>query len=1225
MIHLCRALCLALCLAGAGCAAAPKPRSQTANAAPDSRLSAADNLRRLAAREAAATAPNGFVRALRPPGIDAEALALRDAADERSHLSLAQVLSRYADRMQTSGDQERHEVDPEAASEALKRYAKARTAALDGRMLQAIVELQKAHELDPNSAEIIRELARCYLAENRTSQAVDIYEKLIRLEPDNVDALFALGLATANRRDFEAALAALARLEAIHASASDRTADPGGRILVQFTMATALRELGYDRAFIQAARSAVEFPQDIMATENAVRLAPVYRQRGELWRAIGDAHARLGEFPPALSAYQVAATLPLADPSALHQRIIYANLCLQRPVSAQLALYELFERAHAPGEARLEITAREIRLCSYLKEQAGAIDLLARAMSDLYRQRPEDSMVMRAAAALAEPDAAREILRDFVARKPRDLDGVGELLAWVAAPPRGDAAQAVDLAMTLAAEHPDLADAYTERLAMAVPRPSDLLAAIDALPPGPARAHMHVKLLWRAGGLGEAWSACEQARQQWPHDRALALQQLQLAAALQESALFDEALTTAPPIDDVPGLLGVSQAHRALGRTQRAIEIVQQAAALEPDNVDVLVELARTHLAHAVTLASSAGDKTQARPDIDRAIEFAEKAIQRDPKRDAAYEVLTLTFSPGGVLADTDRLLEVARRLRDASPSSPLLARLAAHDALTQRRYEQALDRLLNAYDTNPMETACLSLAVSVWQQWGKLDAADEWLTQRLAARPGDPALLEQWVRVQLLRGGAEVAVKKLEEALAADTHDILARRLLETVYRATGRTEAALDLGEKRLLSRPPGVRREIELAALYAGAEWPAQSLERLEWVRDHAAQASAEELASAVRIIGQIDIEPQRREALNLEFVRLTIAKDPAAPLQVYAAGLRGLARLNRIDAEFDALAETAATSARGGSGASAQAAEEWRELAQALVDDGHPAAAARAVRARLRSPAPLDDLPRGALTIIALVADAAAQAAHPDHDFTVQSIDLLRDLEERGKLHIIFEGAARARLADAIYEVSVFYTLLGSRAAADKLLEQAIDLHPDHAMALNNLGYARLEAGQRDERTIQMIERAIQLQPSESNILDTVGWLRYKQGRFSDEAVEGGKPTEGALTLISRSIRESNLPSPEVVDHLGDVQWRLGDKQAALEAWRQAVKIVEDGSFQKWVMQNFQAQQSRAWQLLVMDPQMMYDREYGPILERARRKIAAAEAGDQPPVALIFEEY
>jgi hypothetical protein len=93
---------------------------------------------------------------------------------------------------------------------------------------------------------------------------------------------------------------------------------------------------------------------------------------------------------------------------------------------------------------------------------------------------------------------------------------------------------------------------------------------------------------------------------------------------------------------------------------------------------------------------------------------------------------------------------------------------------------------------------------------------------------------------------------------------------------------------------------------------------------------------------------------------------------------------------------------------------------------------------------------------------------------------------------------------------------------------------------------------------------------------------------------------------------------------VYDHLGDLHWRLGDREAALEAWGQAVKLLEDPEFQRLMVQQFQAIQSQIWHLLVVDPRRMYDREYGSLLERINQKLTAVEQGGQPAVAPTFAE-
>ena len=156
---------------------------------------------------------------------------------------------------------------------------------------------------------------------------------------------------------------------------------------------------------------------------------------------------------------------------------------------------------------------------------------------------------------------------------------------------------------------------------------------------------------------------------------------------------------------------------------------------------------------------------------------------------------------------------------------------------------------------------------------------------------------------------------------------------------------------------------------------------------------------------------------------------------------------------------------------------------------------------------------------------------------------------------------------------------------------------------------------------------MIEKAHQLEPQEHNILDTIGWLRYKQGRLKDQpaiGAEGDDGGVGAATLIQRAIDDSTEPSPEVLDHMGDVQWRLGDTESALAAWKRVVNVLGDGAFRKQWLQQIALLQSRQWGIIVTDGERQYDRDYGAVLRRAQEKIDAVARGDQPAVAPIWND-
>ncbi len=225
-------------------------------------------------------------------------------------------------------------VTSDQAEVALKAYVKGRNAALDNRHLQAVTEFQKALAIDPDSPQVLREAARSYDAVGNQQKAMELLDHLVQVKPDDAEALFALGLAAAARRDFNKSIDYLARFRR-DADAADH--DPGVDVLADFTLATSLRELGYDRAFIELATAVVDMPARLAAAAPSSRFASVYRQRGDLWRGAGDAYARLGDLDAAVEAWTAAAALPSADPSALEPRVIYANLRQGRIYGAQRA------------------------------------------------------------------------------------------------------------------------------------------------------------------------------------------------------------------------------------------------------------------------------------------------------------------------------------------------------------------------------------------------------------------------------------------------------------------------------------------------------------------------------------------------------------------------------------------------------------------------------------------------------------------------------------------------------------------------------------------------------------------------------------------------------------------------------------------------------------------------------------------------------------------------
>jgi len=634
------------------------------------------------------------------------------------------------------------------------------------------------------------------------------------------------------------------------------------------------------------------------------------------------------------------------------------------------------------------------------------------------------------------------------------------------------------------------------------------------------------------------------------------------------------------------------RANLAANRAAQAVRAATEAVRLQPASAGAMIELARAHVAYAER-SRDAGERRQ---HVDGSVVAAREAVRLEPRRDDGYAVLMRLYTPGGVAADASRRREIRAALRAANPKSRLLATLDAQEDLRRGRVERGLQRLVVLCDADPTDTLSLDLAVAAWVQTGREDEALEWFDQKLQSWPGDPVLLDQWVTQMLRKDRSSEAIRRLQGVLSEEPAHDAARRTLETLYRRGGLQAEALPLGEQRLLSRPQGIRRELELAAMYAGVGRDDVAVEHLGWVLDHADDADFDHMVTALNVAGRLSDSDARHDPLTLEVAERTVQRFPEAPLQVYGTALRALARLDRIDQHFDDLADRAVRYARGASGASLQEADVWRQLAQALVNAEQAEAASRALRARLWAEAALDRPARVLLVRAVLTSDAAANRVEA-------TIDLVNRLALRGWLPPTPGEESEPTVSDVLYEISI------------------VRLEPDHPMALNNLGYTHVERDDAGEQAEAWVTRALELRPDDNNVLDSMGWLRYKQGKFA-----GDEQAPGAIELIRESLArgQAEQAPPEVLDHLGDVLWRLGDHDAASDAWRRAVEILEDDEWQQQRGREYLFFQARIWGLLVSEPGEIHERQYGVLLENVREKLRLAQQAGMPPVAATFEE-
>ena len=121
----------------------------------------------------------------------------------------------------------------------------------------------------------------------------------------------------------------------------------------------------------------------------------------------------------------------------------------------------------------------------------------------------------------------------------------------------------------------------------------------------------------------------------------------------------------------------------------------------------------------------------------------------------------------------------------------------------------------------------------------------------------------------------------------------------------------------------------------------------------------------------------------------------------------------------------------------------------------------------------------------------------------------------------------------------------------RAEGLEMMRKMLTDQPDNTGLMNNLGYSLIDNHASDaelEEGFKLLKQAIRMTPDEANLLDSIGWAYYQYGDFRE-----------ARRFISMALEEYEpFGHWELSEHMGDIEWRLGDQEAARTHWQAALK-------------------------------------------------------------------
>jgi tetratricopeptide (TPR) repeat protein len=121
--------------------------------------------------------------------------------------------------------------------------------------------------------------------------------------------------------------------------------------------------------------------------------------------------------------------------------------------------------------------------------------------------------------------------------------------------------------------------------------------------------------------------------------------------------------------------------------------------------------------------------------------------------------------------------------------------------------------------------------------------------------------------------------------------------------------------------------------------------------------------------------------------------------------------------------------------------------------------------------------------------------------------------------------------------------------GDIVTLEKRMREIIAIDPEHALALNALGYTLADETDRHKEALELISKALQLMPESPAILDSMGWVLFRLGRY-DESI-----------YYLQQAAEKNGDG-EITAHLGEVLWHSGKREEAMSVWKSGLEREPD---------------------------------------------------------------
>jgi len=124
----------------------------------------------------------------------------------------------------------------------------------------------------------------------------------------------------------------------------------------------------------------------------------------------------------------------------------------------------------------------------------------------------------------------------------------------------------------------------------------------------------------------------------------------------------------------------------------------------------------------------------------------------------------------------------------------------------------------------------------------------------------------------------------------------------------------------------------------------------------------------------------------------------------------------------------------------------------------------------------------------------------------------------------------------------------YNTLKEFENSDSAFEKALKKEPNNALILNNYSYFLSLRAENLDRAGELSKKSNLLRPGEANFQDTYAWILFRQEKYSE-----------ALEWITKALENGGTNNGVIVEHYGDILYRMGKTTEAMAEWKNALKL------------------------------------------------------------------